>query len=138
MNIVQLTNNQQQKEFPSINLCKQIGHLFSESEYNWINIPEGIPCYDGATYEPGWQITKGKFNTNDVPAPTVVEMLERLPKKIKGHKDLCICFDDNYSQGGWWIGYEGKTLANEISASARTFPDLLAKMLAHLDKEGVL
>lgn len=34
------------------------------------------------------------------------QKLEAFPKKIKDHKELCICREDF----GWWIGYEGKTL----------------------------
>ena len=56
--------------------------------------------------------------------------LEELPKKIKG-KYLCICREDF----GWWIGYEGNTLNEEISASGKTLAEAIRKLYEWYSKE---
>lgn len=56
--------------------------------------------------------------------------LEELPKKIKG-KYLCICREDF----GWWIGYEGNTLNEEIAATGKTLNEAIRKLYVWYSKE---
>lgn len=51
------------------------------------------------------------------------QKLEELPKKIKGNY-LCICREDF----GWWVGYEGNTLDEEISAYGKTLEEAVHKL----------
>ena len=51
------------------------------------------------------------------------QKLEELPKKIKGNY-LCICREDF----GWWVGYEGNTLDEEISAYGKTLEEAVRKL----------
>ena len=54
----------------------------------------------------------------------ISKALEELPKKIKG-KYLCICREDF----GWWIGYEGETLKEEISSTGKTLQEAISKLI---------
>jgi len=125
--------------YASIEYSKKLADLFPESEW-WY-------CFNAkenkmALKDSKWKDVASRFkNWSFYPALTTDMLLERLPKKIKEHNDLCICYDDNYSQGGWWVGYEGKTLADELAASDKSLPNALAKCLIYLkdiERQGLL
>ena len=51
--------------------------------------------------------------------------LNNLPFRLRNHKELCIIREEH----GWWIGYEGKTLADEIAASDKSLLKAVHKLV---------
>lgn len=64
----------------------------------------------------------------------LAELGELLPQRIKEHKDLCCVKDDQV----WWVGYDGKTLADEVAATGKTEADSRGRLLIHLLENKLL
>jgi hypothetical protein len=122
------------KEFPSLDLCGKIGHLFSKTNWYWYKTPEN----DGKTtyqiyHEDEYSIRDGiKVGGFVCPTPTVVEMLERLPKQIK-QWDLKI---DCNAGDGYCVYYD--MMEPDPDITDEYLPNALAKMLNHLDQKGLI
>ena len=116
--------------------AKKLGKYFPESEYYWVEVK--TPIYGYKIFDKSF-ITKSdgeKIRHSFYPAPTICEMLERLPEStaygeltiIKWNYGYNVLYENRLTgAGSVQYDFEDKDLATALS-----------KMLDWLDKEGLI
>jgi len=105
-----------------------------ECDFTW-EFRHPIKADDGD----GWELFhRSRFlnlaNRYGVFSPTTDELLEELPKELKGN-DLAIRFNGTI---GWEIGYENKYFQYEEYVNSQSLCEAVAQMYLFLAKEGLL
>lgn len=113
------------KYIADIKYSKQLIDEFPDAEWWWVSKDLG------ETWEIG-RYLKGAVN---LPAIHTDMIIQILPKKIDNkHGDLSIVMDS--INPTVWIGYDGKELKDEISASAKKLVDAGCKLFLWIKKEA--